>query len=177
MQFLPIGSVMDMTRQFIQILNIPFILIRPKFLMTIPLAATGLCFSFLKNGKVRFWNWVFFCIIKLEFSYICTYSCIQICAYIMHVLVPFYMHVCVYLCMCIIVNLCKSNISLFSTGRRIFLHFEAVDSAFYTWVNGVPVGYRFVNASLLISLLLILFFLYPGIYGFVSISLLHLCVV
>uniref|UniRef100_A0A3Q7HLN5 beta-galactosidase n=1 Tax=Solanum lycopersicum TaxID=4081 RepID=A0A3Q7HLN5_SOLLC len=27
-------------------------------------------------------------------------------------------------------------------GRRIFLHFEAVDSAFYAWVNGVPVGYR-----------------------------------
>ncbi|CAN4076190.1 unnamed protein product [Withania somnifera] len=26
-------------------------------------------------------------------------------------------------------------------GRRIFLHFEAVDSAFYAWVNGVPVGY------------------------------------
>ncbi|VFQ61399.1 unnamed protein product [Cuscuta campestris] len=26
-------------------------------------------------------------------------------------------------------------------GRRIFLHFEGVDSAFYTWVNGVPVGY------------------------------------
>nr|QSM07479.1 beta-galactosidase 13 [Ipomoea batatas]GMD71911.1 beta-galactosidase isoform X1 [Ipomoea batatas] len=26
-------------------------------------------------------------------------------------------------------------------GRRIFLHFEAVDSAFYTWINGVPVGY------------------------------------
>ncbi|XP_027114160.1 uncharacterized protein LOC113760377 [Coffea eugenioides] len=26
-------------------------------------------------------------------------------------------------------------------GRRIFLHFEAVDSAFFAWVNGVPVGY------------------------------------
>lgn len=26
-------------------------------------------------------------------------------------------------------------------GRRIFLHFEAVDSAFYAWVNGVLVGY------------------------------------
>lgn len=26
-------------------------------------------------------------------------------------------------------------------GRRILLHFEAVDSAFYTWVNGVLVGY------------------------------------
>lgn len=32
----------------------------------------------------------------------------------------------------------------FLTGRRIFLHFEAVDSAFYAWVNGVPIGYRFV---------------------------------
>lgn len=30
-------------------------------------------------------------------------------------------------------------------GRRIFLHFEAVDSAFFTWVNGHPTGYRFVN--------------------------------
>ncbi|GMP41186.1 hypothetical protein CsSME_00011374 [Camellia sinensis var. sinensis] len=29
-------------------------------------------------------------------------------------------------------------------GRRIFLHFEAVDSAFHAWINGVPVGYRFV---------------------------------
>ncbi|KAH7548549.1 hypothetical protein JRO89_XS14G0162100 [Xanthoceras sorbifolium] len=27
-------------------------------------------------------------------------------------------------------------------GRRIFLHFEAVDSAFCAWINGVPVGYR-----------------------------------
>ncbi|KAK4798400.1 hypothetical protein SAY86_030726 [Trapa natans] len=26
-------------------------------------------------------------------------------------------------------------------GRRILLHFEAVDSAFYAWINGVPVGY------------------------------------
>ncbi|KAK4345308.1 hypothetical protein RND71_035484 [Anisodus tanguticus] len=26
-------------------------------------------------------------------------------------------------------------------GRRIILHFEAVDSAFYAWVNGDPVGY------------------------------------
>ncbi|KAF5729323.1 beta-galactosidase [Tripterygium wilfordii] len=26
-------------------------------------------------------------------------------------------------------------------GRRIFLHFEAVDSAFFAWINGVPVGY------------------------------------
>ncbi|CAH9085204.1 unnamed protein product, partial [Cuscuta epithymum] len=26
-------------------------------------------------------------------------------------------------------------------GRKIFLHFEGVDSAFYTWVNGVCVGY------------------------------------
>uniref|UniRef100_A0A1D1Y8V4 beta-galactosidase n=1 Tax=Anthurium amnicola TaxID=1678845 RepID=A0A1D1Y8V4_9ARAE len=26
-------------------------------------------------------------------------------------------------------------------GRRIFLHFEAVDSAFIAWVNGVPIGY------------------------------------
>ncbi|KAB2627403.1 beta-galactosidase [Pyrus ussuriensis x Pyrus communis] len=26
-------------------------------------------------------------------------------------------------------------------GRRIFLHFEAVDSAFCAWVNGVPIGY------------------------------------
>lgn len=29
------------------------------------------------------------------------------------------------------------------TGRRIFLHFEAVDSAFCAWINGVPVGYRY----------------------------------
>lgn len=29
------------------------------------------------------------------------------------------------------------------TGRRIFLHFEAVDSAFCVWINGVPVGYRY----------------------------------
>ncbi|GMP41188.1 hypothetical protein CsSME_00011374 [Camellia sinensis var. sinensis] len=27
------------------------------------------------------------------------------------------------------------------SGRRIFLHFEAVDSAFHAWINGVPVGY------------------------------------
>ncbi|TQD77556.1 hypothetical protein C1H46_036910 [Malus baccata] len=27
------------------------------------------------------------------------------------------------------------------SGRRIFLHFEAVDSAFCAWVNGVPIGY------------------------------------
>ncbi|KAG9129366.1 hypothetical protein Leryth_016643 [Lithospermum erythrorhizon] len=26
-------------------------------------------------------------------------------------------------------------------GRRILLHFEAVDSAFFVWVNGMPVGY------------------------------------
>lgn len=26
-------------------------------------------------------------------------------------------------------------------GRRILLHFEAVDSAFFAWINGVPVGY------------------------------------
>ncbi|KAG6791102.1 hypothetical protein POTOM_000213 [Populus tomentosa] len=26
-------------------------------------------------------------------------------------------------------------------GRRILLHFEAVDSAFCAWINGVPVGY------------------------------------
>ncbi|GFY94925.1 glycoside hydrolase family 2 protein [Actinidia rufa] len=26
-------------------------------------------------------------------------------------------------------------------GRRILLHFQAVDSAFYAWINGVPVGY------------------------------------
>ncbi|OVA04094.1 Beta galactosidase small chain/ domain 5 [Macleaya cordata] len=25
--------------------------------------------------------------------------------------------------------------------RRVFLHFEAVDSAFYAWVNGIPIGY------------------------------------
>lgn len=30
-------------------------------------------------------------------------------------------------------------------GRRIFLHFEAVDSAFFTWVNGHLTGYRFVK--------------------------------
>jgi hypothetical protein len=28
-------------------------------------------------------------------------------------------------------------------GRRILLHFEAVDSAFFAWVNGVPIGYRY----------------------------------
>ncbi|MEO3756190.1 glycoside hydrolase family 2 TIM barrel-domain containing protein [Streptomyces sp. B6B3] len=27
-------------------------------------------------------------------------------------------------------------------GRRVFLHFEGVKSAFYVWVNGEPVGYR-----------------------------------
>ncbi|KAG0622115.1 hypothetical protein M758_3G073200 [Ceratodon purpureus] len=27
------------------------------------------------------------------------------------------------------------------TGRRLFLNFEAVDSAFYVWVNGVRIGY------------------------------------
>ncbi|KAK8977634.1 hypothetical protein V6N11_013418 [Hibiscus sabdariffa] len=27
-------------------------------------------------------------------------------------------------------------------GRRVLLHFEGVDSAFFAWVNGVPVGYR-----------------------------------
>ncbi|KAH7536772.1 hypothetical protein FEM48_Zijuj03G0021900 [Ziziphus jujuba var. spinosa] len=26
-------------------------------------------------------------------------------------------------------------------GRRILLHFQAVDSAFFAWINGVPVGY------------------------------------
>lgn len=26
--------------------------------------------------------------------------------------------------------------------RRILLHFEAVDSAFFAWINGNPVGYR-----------------------------------
>lgn len=26
-------------------------------------------------------------------------------------------------------------------GRRILLHFEAVDSAFHAWINGIPVGY------------------------------------
>ncbi|KAK9128954.1 hypothetical protein Syun_017751 [Stephania yunnanensis] len=26
-------------------------------------------------------------------------------------------------------------------GRRILLHFEAVDSAFHAWVNGIPIGY------------------------------------
>ncbi|PSS19140.1 Beta-galactosidase [Actinidia chinensis var. chinensis] len=26
-------------------------------------------------------------------------------------------------------------------GRRILLHFQAVDSAFHAWINGVPVGY------------------------------------
>ncbi len=26
-------------------------------------------------------------------------------------------------------------------GRQIFLHFDGVDSAFYVWVNGIPVGY------------------------------------
>ncbi|XP_058091027.1 uncharacterized protein LOC131237338 [Magnolia sinica] len=26
-------------------------------------------------------------------------------------------------------------------GRRVLLHFEAVDSAFHAWVNGVPIGY------------------------------------
>ncbi|KAE8655542.1 hypothetical protein F3Y22_tig00117026pilonHSYRG00147 [Hibiscus syriacus] len=30
-------------------------------------------------------------------------------------------------------------------GRRILLHFEGVDSAFFAWVNGVPVGYRSVR--------------------------------
>nr|CAB3479457.1 unnamed protein product [Digitaria exilis] len=34
-------------------------------------------------------------------------------------------------------------------GRRILLHFEAVDSAFFAWVNGVPIGYRFVFDCLL----------------------------
>jgi beta-galactosidase len=28
------------------------------------------------------------------------------------------------------------------TGRRVFLHFEGVDSAFYAWVNGHRVGYN-----------------------------------
>ena len=28
------------------------------------------------------------------------------------------------------------------SGRRVFLHFEGVKSAFYVWVNGEPVGYR-----------------------------------
>ncbi|KAI3919831.1 hypothetical protein MKW98_001087, partial [Papaver atlanticum] len=28
---------------------------------------------------------------------------------------------------------------------RIFLHFKAVDSAFYAWVNGVSIGYRSVR--------------------------------
>ncbi|KAG2671874.1 hypothetical protein I3760_13G013400 [Carya illinoinensis] len=34
-------------------------------------------------------------------------------------------------------------------GRRILLHFEAVDSAFYAWVNGVPIGYRWSDGSYL----------------------------
>lgn len=28
--------------------------------------------------------------------------------------------------------------------RRILLHFEGVDSAFFAWLNGILVGYRFV---------------------------------
>ena len=27
------------------------------------------------------------------------------------------------------------------SGRRIYLHFDGVDSAFYAWVNGVRIGY------------------------------------
>ncbi|KAK3189236.1 hypothetical protein Dsin_028797 [Dipteronia sinensis] len=29
-------------------------------------------------------------------------------------------------------------------GRRIFLLFEAVDSAVCAWINGVPLGYRYL---------------------------------
>lgn len=31
---------------------------------------------------------------------------------------------------------------VFLADRRILLHFEAVDSAFFAWINGNPVGYR-----------------------------------
>lgn len=56
----------------------------------------------------------------------------------------------------------------FLTGRRIFLHFEAVDSAFYAWVNGVPVGYRFVlhfDISMLFFSFLIEYFIKTPILG------------
>lgn len=29
-------------------------------------------------------------------------------------------------------------------GRNLYMSFEAVDSAFYVWVNGVQVGYRYI---------------------------------
>lgn len=47
------------------------------------------------------------------------------------------------------------------TGRRILLHFEAVDSAFFVWVNGVLIGYRYVLIDLVIDfpVLLLLWFI------------------
>lgn len=40
------------------------------------------------------------------------------------------------------------NTDWFFVGRRILLHFEAVDSAFCAWINGNPVGYRYISLSL-----------------------------
>ncbi|XP_020597833.1 uncharacterized protein LOC110037512, partial [Phalaenopsis equestris] len=36
-------------------------------------------------------------------------------------------------------------------GRRIMLHFEAVDSAFFVWVNGILIGYRLVIVHVISS--------------------------
>jgi hypothetical protein len=41
-----------------------------------------------------------------------------------------------------------NNIGRIVIGRRILLHFEAVDSAFCAWINGHPVGYRYNSLSL-----------------------------
>lgn len=40
------------------------------------------------------------------------------------------------------------NIDWFLVGRRVLLHFEAVDSAFCAWINGHPVGYRYLPLPL-----------------------------
>ena len=46
----------------------------------------------------------------------------------------------------VIIIVCPFNLNiseLIVIGRRILLHFEAVDSAFIAWVNGIPIGYRY----------------------------------
>lgn len=60
-----------------------------------------------------------------------------------------------------------STYKLLMTGRRIFLHFEAVDSAFCAWINGVSVGYRY-NYCMLTRDIFTVAVLYAGYNYFLS---------
>lgn len=145
-------------------------MIHPMFLMTILLAATERTFNFLKIGKVHTWYCIYYRAsfpqaVNIKSKNILLSTMIAgtfplwddlwiLQSFISYISLSIFFLICVRIWLIVkkslgfIFGFLFNKYNIYDligilTGRRILLHFEAVDSAFHVWINGTLVGYRF----------------------------------